>query len=108
MNRIAAVIGDGEMFDKATQEQAMAHSGRPIEKGGEASSNVAPPNLHPMKDFNPAEPAILYDVVNNRMITWDWERAEDFKKNAVWGADGRSLGPSSYLMVGRMSLAADS
>jgi len=23
------------------------------------------------------------------MITWDWERAEDFKKNAVWGADGR-------------------
>jgi hypothetical protein len=47
---VAEVIGDGEMFDKATQEQAMAHSGRP--KGGEASSNVAPPNLHPMKDFN--------------------------------------------------------
>jgi hypothetical protein len=97
MNRIAAtmkqlvaeVIGDGHMFDKATQEQAMAHSGRPIEKAGEGSSNVASPNLHPMKDFNPAEPAILHDVVNNRMITWDWERAEDFRKNAVWGADGR-------------------
>ena len=24
---------------------------------------IPPPNLRPMKDFNPAEPAILHDVV---------------------------------------------
>jgi len=43
MNRIAAtmkqlvaeVTGDGEMFDKATQEQAMAHSGRKGREGVE-------------------------------------------------------------------------
>jgi hypothetical protein len=42
-----------------------------------------------MKDFNPAEPAILHDTVKDLIVTWDWERAEDFKKNAVHDAEGR-------------------
>jgi hypothetical protein len=42
-----------------------------------------------MKDFNPSEPAILHDAVNDCIVTWDWERAEDFRKNAVYDAEGR-------------------
>jgi hypothetical protein len=75
---VAEVIGDGNMFDKARQEKAMA--------GG---SMIPPPNLRPMKDFNPAEPAILHDAVNNCIVTWDWERADHFRKNAVYDAEGR-------------------
>jgi hypothetical protein len=77
---VAEVVGDGTMFDKARkEEQASAGSAR----------TVTPPNLHPMKDFNPAEPAILHDAVNDRIITWDWEHADDFRKNAVLHSDGR-------------------
>ena len=42
-----------------------------------------------MKDFNPAEPAILHDAVKDCIVTWDWERADDFKKNAVYDSEGR-------------------
>jgi hypothetical protein len=42
---VAEVIGDGKMFDKARQEKA-------------GDGMIPPPNLRPMKDFNPAEPAI--------------------------------------------------
>ena len=55
---VAEVIGDGNMFDKARQEKAIT--------GG---SMIPPPNLRPMKDFNPAEPAILHDTVNDRIVS---------------------------------------
>ena len=32
---------------------------------------IPPPNLRPMKDFNPAEPAILHDVVKAGLTTKD-------------------------------------
>jgi hypothetical protein len=38
------------------------------------SSMIPPPKLRPMKDFNPAEPAILHDVLKDCIVTWDWER----------------------------------
>jgi hypothetical protein len=73
---VAEVIGDGNMFDKARQEKA-------------GESMIPPPNLRPMKDFNPAEPAILHDAGNDCIVTWDWERADDFRRNAVYDAEGR-------------------
>ena len=110
---VAEVIGDGNMFDEAKQEEAT--DGKPVlveskkkdlvqdgalteveldtpthaepEPGRQRAT--PPPNLHPMKDFDPGEPAILHDAVNDCIVSWDWERAEDFEKNAVYDAEGR-------------------
>jgi hypothetical protein len=49
-----------------------------------------PKGLHPMKDFNPGEPAILHDVLNDKIITWDWQCASDWRKNALYDRDGRA------------------
>jgi hypothetical protein len=107
---VAEVIGDGNMFDKARQEKAIAGGSKPLpmskkknevqdgartgtgphvepERAGQ--DTVPPPSLRPMKDFNPAEPAILHDAVNDCIVTWDWERADDFRKDAVYDAEGR-------------------
>jgi len=107
---VAEVIGDGNMFDKARQEKAIAGSSKPlprsmmknkvqdgartgigphVNQSEQHKGMIPPPNLRPMKDFNPAEPAILHDTVNDCIITWDWERADDFRKNAVYDAEGR-------------------
>jgi hypothetical protein len=111
---VAEVIGDGNMFDKARQEKAIAGGGAPLPKsnmknevqdGGRTGIGlnssphaepepagqgmIPPPSLRPMKDFNPAEPAVLHDAVNDCIVTWDWERADDFRKNAVYDAEGR-------------------
>jgi hypothetical protein len=29
---------------------------------------IPPPSLRPMKDFNPAEPAVLHDAVNDCIV----------------------------------------
>lgn len=42
-----------------------------------------------MKEFDPAQPALLHDALTGRMVTWDWVRAEDFKRRAIFQADGR-------------------
>jgi hypothetical protein len=122
MNRISAkmkelvaeVIGDGNMFDEARQEEAIGAGSKPVleskmkdvvqdgaldEVGLDTPSHAEPkparkgasppPNLHPMKDFDPGEPAILHDAVNDCIVTWDWERADDFRKYAVYDAEGR-------------------
>jgi hypothetical protein len=52
-------------------------------------TNFPPDGLRPMKDFDPAQPAILHDVVSDRIMTWDWKRADDFRKNAVTDRRGR-------------------
>jgi hypothetical protein len=43
-----------------------------------------------MEDFDPGEPAILHDAVNDCIVTWGWERADYFRKNAVYDAEGRA------------------
>src|SRR3954468_7425062 len=76
---VAEVIGDGNMFDKARQEKAIAGSSKPlamskmknevqdgartgigpyVNQSEQHKGMIPPPNLRPMKDFNPAEPAI--------------------------------------------------
>jgi len=111
---VAEVIGDGNMFDEATQEEAIAAGSNAVLESkikdvvqdgaltdvGLDTATLAkpepvrqamgpPPSLHPMKDFDPGEPAILHDTVNDCIVTWDWERADDFRKNAVYDAEGR-------------------
>ena len=51
---------------------------------------VSPPlGLRPMKDFDPSQPAILHDVLNDCIVTWDWKRAEEFRKSAIYDPEGR-------------------
>ena len=49
---------------------------------------TVPGGLSPMADFDPTQPAILHDVLNDRIVTWDWEKHADFNKNALVHADG--------------------
>jgi hypothetical protein len=94
---VAEVIGDGNMFDKARQEKAIAagskglglHTPPKADPDPACQGVVPPPNLRHMRDFNPAEPAILHDAINDSIVTWDWERADDFRKKAVYDAEGR-------------------
>jgi hypothetical protein len=94
---VAEVIGDGNMFDKARQEKAMAADSKgvglntPPEADPEPARQgmIPPPDLRPMRNFNPAEPAILHDAINDSIVTWDWERADDFRQKAVYDAEGR-------------------
>jgi len=111
---VAEVIGDGRMFDEARQEEAITAGSKPVieskmedavqdklltevrldkpthaEQEPVRQGTSPPPSLHPMKDFNPGEPAILHDAANDCIITWDWECADDFRKNAVYDAEGR-------------------
>jgi hypothetical protein len=44
--------------------------------------------LRPMKEFDPAQPALLHNARTGRMVTWDWARAEDFRRRAIFQADG--------------------
>jgi len=46
--------------------------------------------LRPMNDFDPSEPAILHDVLEDRIVTWDWDRADDWRRNAVYDQHGRA------------------
>ena len=44
--------------------------------------------LKPMATFDPAEPAILYDRLTDKMETWTGEDALDYRQNAVSKPDG--------------------
>ena len=61
---------------------------------------VAPPStLHPMKDFNPSEPAILHDRISDTIITWSGEEAIAFRSSCVAREDG-SVAWNGYLFDG--------
>ena len=47
-----------------------------------------PPTLHPMKDFDPSEPAILHDRISDTIIAWSGEDAADFRRSHVELEDG--------------------
>jgi hypothetical protein len=42
-----------------------------------------PPTLHPMKDFDPSEPAIVHDRVTDSIISWTGEEADAFRREAI-------------------------
>jgi hypothetical protein len=41
-----------------------------------------------MGEFDPGEPAILHDRRADEIVTWDGDRADDFRRNAVRNPDG--------------------
>jgi len=44
--------------------------------------NVAPPALRPMDEFDPSEPAILHDRLNDSIVTWTGEKVSEWKQYA--------------------------
>jgi hypothetical protein len=44
--------------------------------------------LRSMSEFDPAKPAILHDVLNDRIVTWDLGDADDFRRSAIFTDDG--------------------
>jgi hypothetical protein len=44
--------------------------------------------LHPMKDFDASEPAILHDRISDTIITWSGEQAIAFRRSRVIREDG--------------------
>jgi hypothetical protein len=55
---------------------------------GHMSATEPPRGLHPMKDFDPSEPAILHDRVSDTIISWSGEEAVAFRRSRVERADG--------------------
>jgi hypothetical protein len=47
-----------------------------------------PPTLHPMKDFDPTEPAILHDRISDTIIAWSGEDVAAFRHSHVELEDG--------------------
>ncbi|WGD48866.1 hypothetical protein QA641_24825 [Bradyrhizobium sp. CB1650] len=45
-------------------------------------------SLRPMQDFDPAEPAILYDRASGAIITWTAEDADDYRRASRPLGDG--------------------
>jgi hypothetical protein len=44
--------------------------------------------LHPMRDFDPAQPAVLHDRKTDCIETWTGEQAADFRARSVFRPDG--------------------
>ena len=47
-----------------------------------------PPQLRPMSEFDPFEPAILHDRNTDRIVTWTMGDAADFCSHAIATPDG--------------------
>jgi hypothetical protein len=47
-----------------------------------------PPQLRPMSEFDPFEPAILHDRYSDKIVTWTGEDASDFCSHAIATTDG--------------------
>ena len=53
-----------------------------------SGSGTSRPELRPMRDFDPSQPAILHDRVTDRIETWTGEYAADFRARSVSRSDG--------------------
>jgi hypothetical protein len=47
-----------------------------------------PPELQPMSTFDPSQPAILHDMLNDKIIPWSGQDAAQFQQYAKYEADG--------------------
>ena len=66
-------------------------------------SEAPRPELHPMRDFDPSQPAILHDRVTDRIETWTGEHTADFRERSVSCRTVLSNGVDSSLTAGEMS-----
>lgn len=55
---------------------------------GHMPTREPPHTLHPMKDFDPSEPAILHDRLSDTIVTWSGEEASAFRRSCVERKDG--------------------
>lgn len=46
------------------------------------TQRVPPSAMRPMSEFDPSQPAILHDRLNDKIITWTGELADDWRKYA--------------------------
>ena len=60
---------------------------------------AASSTLHPMKDFNPSEPAVLHDRISDTIITWSGEQAIAYRSSCVAREDG-SVAWNGYVFDG--------
>jgi hypothetical protein len=58
-----------------------------------------PPTLHPMKDFDSSEPAILHDRLSDSIIAWSGEEAAAFRRSCLVQDDG-SLAWNGFVFDG--------
>ncbi|MCA1452208.1 hypothetical protein I6F35_03125 [Bradyrhizobium sp. BRP22] len=49
---------------------------------------TAQETLHPMKYFDPSEPAVLHDRATDEIVTWTGDEADDFRRSSNARADG--------------------
>jgi len=54
----------------------------------ESRKPIPPNEMHPMGTFDPAEPAILHDRRSDKIVTWDGERHEHYRRNCQPKPDG--------------------
>ena len=47
---------------------------------------IPPPALRLMRTFDPTQPAILHDRLNDEIVTWVGDLGEHFMKNAEGGS----------------------
>jgi|SoiMetStandDraft_2_1073263.scaffolds.fasta_scaffold232349_1 predicted ATPase len=49
---------------------------------------IPPAGLHSMSSFDPLQPAILHDSLNDEIVTWTGEHGDDFAKHARKHSEG--------------------
>ena len=53
-----------------------------------AEHQIPPPELKPMDEFDPSQPAILHDALSDRIIPWTGEDQDHWRKYAKTHIDG--------------------
>jgi hypothetical protein len=49
---------------------------------------IPPKGMRPMRDFDPSQPAILHDRLNDAIVTWTGELKNHWRENAAYEQDG--------------------
>lgn len=49
---------------------------------------VPPPGLRPMSEFDPSQPAVLHDTLNDKMIAWTGEHQASWREHANDHSEG--------------------
>jgi hypothetical protein len=50
--------------------------------------SAPPPGLRPISEFDPSQPAILYDSLDDKMVPWSGEKAASRREHASRHAEG--------------------
>jgi hypothetical protein len=53
-----------------------------------AAEPIPPPELRPMSEFDPSQPAVLHDSLTNKIIPWTGEDQDRWRNRAKPHAEG--------------------